>query len=175
MGERVLNDLGTADPQWKTTFLRYFNSVGAHGSGLIGEDPSSTPNNLLPYVAPVAIGRRPRLSVCGRDYPTPDGTGVRDYIHVTDLAEGHVAALRRLLDAPGTLTVNLGTGRGHSVLEVVRAYERKSGRPVPYSGGAPGRCGGLLCRRAGGRAPARLTRDAKPRRDVCRQLALAEP
>ena len=106
--------------------------MGAHESGLIGEDPRGTPNNLMPYVAQVAVGRRDRLSVFGDDYATPDGTGVRDYIHVVDLAEGHVAALRRLLDAPGSLTVNLGTGRGYSVLELVAAYARASGRPVPY-------------------------------------------
>jgi UDP-glucose 4-epimerase len=132
MGERVLADLGTAEPQWQTACLRYFNPVGAHESGLIGEDPRGTPNNLMPYVAQVAVGRRPRLSVYGNDYPTPDGTGLRDYIHVCDLAEGHVAALRTLLDGPGSFTVNLGTGRGHSVLDVVRAYERHSGHPVPY-------------------------------------------
>ena len=132
MGETILRDLGAADPQWQTACLRYFNPVGAHESGRIGEDPRGTPNNLMPYVAQVAIGRRPVLSVYGNDYPTPDGTGVRDYIHVTDLAEGHVAALRRLLDAPGSFTVNLGTGRGHSVLEVVRAYAEASGREVPY-------------------------------------------
>jgi UDP-glucose 4-epimerase len=132
MGERILVDQGTADPRWQTGCLRYFNPVGAHESGLIGEDPRGTPNNLMPYVAQVAVGRRPKLSVYGNDYPTPDGTGVRDYIHVSDLAEGHVAALRSLLDTPGSFTVNLGTGRGHSVLEVVRAYERQCGRPVPY-------------------------------------------
>ena len=132
MGETILRDLGAADPQWQTACLRYFNPVGAHESGRIGEDPRGTPNNLMPYVAQVAIGRRPVLSVYGNDYPTPDGTGVRDYIHVSDLAEGHVAALRRLLDAPGSFTVNLGTGRGHSVLEVVRAYAEASGREVPY-------------------------------------------
>jgi len=132
MGERVLSDLGVAEPQWQTACLRYFNPVGAHDSGLIGEDPLGTPNNLMPYVAQVAVGRRPKLSIYGNDYPTPDGTGVRDYIHVCDLAEGHVAALRRLLDVAGTFTVNLGTGRGHSVLEVVRTYECQSGRPVPY-------------------------------------------
>lgn len=132
IGEQILADLGASDPQWQTGCLRYFNPVGAHASGRIGEDPRGTPNNLMPYVAQVAIGRRPRLQVFGNDYPTPDGTGVRDYIHVSDLAEGHVAALRRLLDAPGSFTVNLGTGRGYSVLDVVRAYERASGRPVPY-------------------------------------------
>jgi UDP-glucose 4-epimerase len=132
MGETILRDLGAAEAQWQTAILRYFNPVGAHESGLIGEDPRGTPNNLMPYVAQVAVGRRDRLSVFGNDYPTPDGTGVRDYIHVVDLAEGHVAALRRLLDAPGSLTVNLGTGRGYSVLELVAAYARASGRPVPY-------------------------------------------
>ena len=132
MGETLLRDLGAADAQWQTACLRYFNPVGAHASGLIGEDPRGTPNNLMPYVAQVAVGRRARLSVYGNDYPTPDGTGVRDYIHVSDLADGHVAALRRLLDAPGSITVNLGTGRGYSVLDLVAAYARASGRPVPY-------------------------------------------
>jgi UDP-glucose 4-epimerase len=142
MGEQMLRDLDAADelavaggapgPAWQTATLRYFNPVGAHESGRIGEDPRGIPNNLMPYVAQVAVGRRPFLQVFGADYPTPDGTGVRDYIHVVDLAEGHVAALQRLLDAPGSFTVNLGTGRGASVLEVVRAYEAASGRPVPY-------------------------------------------
>ena len=131
MGEQILRDLGAADAQWQTACLRYFNPVGAHESGLIGEDPRGTPNNLMPYVAQVAIGRRPHLAVYGNDYNTPDGTGVRDYIHVQDLAEGHVAAVRRLLDAPGSITVNLGTGLGHSVLDVVRAYAAASGRDVP--------------------------------------------
>jgi UDP-glucose 4-epimerase len=132
IGETILRDLGAADPAWQTACLRYFNPVGAHESGRIGEDPRGTPNNLVPYVAQVAVGRRPHLRVFGNDYPTSDGTGVRDYIHVTDLAEGHVAALRRLFDHQGSLTVNLGTGRGHSVLEVVRAYAKASGREVPY-------------------------------------------
>ena len=132
MGETLLRDLGAADAQWQTACLRYFNPVGAHASGLIGEDPRGTPNNLMPYVAQVAVGRRAQLSVYGNDYPTPDGTGVRDYIHVSDLADGHVAALRRLLDSPGSITVNLGTGRGYSVLDLVAAYARASGRPVPY-------------------------------------------
>jgi UDP-glucose 4-epimerase len=132
MGEQILRDLGASDPTWQTAILRYFNPVGAHESGQIGEDPRGTPNNLMPYVAQVAVGRRSELTVFGNDYPTPDGTGVRDYIHVVDLAEGHVAALRRLLDHPGSLTVNLGTGRGYSVLEVVAAYAQASGRPVPY-------------------------------------------
>ncbi len=133
MGEQILRDLGAADAAWQSACLRYFNPVGAHESGHIGEDPRGTPNNLMPYVAQVAVGRRERLSVYGNDYPTPDGTGVRDYIHVVDLAEGHVAAVRRLLEHPGSFTVNLGTGRGHSVLEVVAAYARASGRPVPYA------------------------------------------
>ena len=132
IGETILRDLGAADAGWQTACLRYFNPVGAHDSGLIGEDPRGTPNNLMPYVAQVAVGRREKLSVFGNDYPTPDGTGVRDYIHVVDLAEGHVAALRQLLDAPGSFTVNLGTGRGYSVLELVAAYAQASGRPIPY-------------------------------------------
>ena len=132
MGEHILRDVATADPSFTVACLRYFNPVGAHESGLIGEDPRGTPNNLMPYVARVAVGACRELRVFGGDYPTPDGTGVRDYIHVTDLAEGHVAALAHLLDKREGLTVNLGTGRGHSVLEVVRAYEQASGRPVPY-------------------------------------------
>ena len=132
MGEQMLADLASADPGWQNAVLRYFNPVGAHESGRIGEDPRGTPNNLMPYVAQVAVGRMPLLRVFGDDYPTPDGTGVRDYIHVVDLAEGHVAALRRRLQQPRSFTVNRGTGRGYSVLEVVRAYEAASGRPVPY-------------------------------------------
>lgn len=132
IGEQILRDLGAAEPAWQTACLRYFNPVGAHASGRIGEDPRGVPNNLMPYVAQVAIGRRPRLQVFGGDWPTPDGTGVRDYIHVVDLAEGHVAALRRLLAQPGSFTVNLGTGRGYSVLELVRAYAQASGREIPY-------------------------------------------
>lgn len=132
MGEQVLRDLSAAEPHWRIATLRYFNPVGAHESGDIGEDPRGIPNNLMPYVTQVAVGRRARLQVFGNDYDTPDGTGVRDYIHVLDLADGHVAALRRLLSTPGSFTVNLGTGRGHSVLELVRAFEQASGRPVPY-------------------------------------------
>ena len=132
MGEQILQDLGAADAQWQTACLRYFNPVGAHASGRIGEDPRGIPNNLMPYVAQVAVGRRPHLSVFGNDYATPDGTGVRDYIHVSDLAQGHVAAVRRLLDHPGSLTVNLGTGRGYSVLDVINAFSAASGRAVPY-------------------------------------------
>ena len=133
MMEQVLADVDASEPgQWRIARLRYFNPVGAHASGLIGEDPQDIPNNLLPYVAQVAVGLREQLSVYGNDYPTPDGTGVRDYIHVCDLAEGHVAALRYLRAHPGLLTVNLGTGRPVSVLEMVRAFERASGRAVPY-------------------------------------------
>ncbi|MBU6256880.1 MAG: UDP-glucose 4-epimerase GalE [Burkholderiales bacterium] len=132
IGEQILRDLGAADPAWQTGCLRYFNPVGAHASGRIGEDPRGVPNNLMPYVAQVAVGRRERLAVFGNDYPTPDGTGVRDYIHVVDLAEGHVAALRRLFEAEGSYTVNLGTGRGYSVLELVAAYAAASGREIPY-------------------------------------------
>jgi UDP-glucose 4-epimerase len=132
MGETILRDLQGADAGWAIACLRYFNPVGAHESGLIGEDPRGTPNNLMPYVAQVAVGRRPHLQVFGNDYATPDGTGVRDYIHVVDLAAGHVAALRHLLAARASITVNLGTGRGYSVLDVVRAFERASGRAVPY-------------------------------------------
>jgi UDP-glucose 4-epimerase len=133
MGETILRDLAAADPEWRVAILRYFNPVGAHESGLIGEDPRGIPDNLMPYVAQVAVGRRPRLQVFGNDYPTSDGTGVRDYIHVCDLAEGHVAALQHLFDADASITVNLGTGRGCSVLELVRAYAQASGREIPYT------------------------------------------
>jgi len=133
MIEDILADLTRADPEWRIARLRYFNPVGAHETGLIGEEPSGVPNNLLPYVAQVAAGKRPQLSVFGSDYPTPDGTGVRDYIHVMDLVEGHLAALNYLLDKGGLLTVNLGTGCGYSVLDMVRAFAAASGRPVPYA------------------------------------------
>jgi UDP-glucose 4-epimerase len=133
MMEQVLADVVASEPDfWRVARLRYFNPVGAHSSGLIGEDPQGTPNNLMPYVAQVATKERPYLNIWGNDYPTPDGTGVRDYIHVMDLAEGHVAALDYLKRNPGLLTVNLGTGRGTSVLEMVSAFERASNRPVPY-------------------------------------------
>jgi UDP-glucose 4-epimerase len=131
-GEQILRDVEASDPAWKIAWLRYFNPVGAHESGRIGEDPRGVPNNLMPYVTQVAVGRREFLQVFGGDYDTVDGTGVRDYLHVVDLAEGHVAALRYLLDQQQSLTVNLGAGRGHSVLELVRAFELASGRPVPY-------------------------------------------
>jgi UDP-glucose 4-epimerase len=131
MGEEILRELGRCDPTWRFACLRYFNPVGAHPSGLIGEDPQGIPNNLMPYVAQVAVGQRPHLNVFGNDYDTPDGTGVRDYIHVCDLAEGHVAALRYLFDRQQSLTVNLGTGQGYSVLELAQAYGRASGREIP--------------------------------------------
>lgn len=133
MIEQMLRDLTTAEPAWRVALLRYFNPVGAHPSGRIGEDPSDVPNNLMPYVAQVAVGRRDELSVFGDDYDTPDGTGVRDYIHVDDLAAGHVAALEWITTHDRPLSVwNLGTGAGTSVLELVRAFERASGRTVPY-------------------------------------------
>ncbi len=132
MIEDILRDTAKADSGWRVALLRYFNPVGAHESGLIGEEPSGIPNNLLPYVAQVAVGRREYLSVFGGDYPTPDGTGVRDYIHVVDLAQGHVKTLDKLATSAGLFTYNLGTGRGNSVLEMVRAFEAASGKPVPY-------------------------------------------
>ncbi|TFW09431.1 UDP-glucose 4-epimerase GalE [Oxalobacteraceae bacterium OM1] len=132
MVEQVLEDLTKSDPGWAVGVLRYFNPAGAHPSGLIGEDPRGIPNNLMPYVAQVAVGRREKLAVFGNDYPTPDGTGVRDYIHVVDLARGHVAALNEIFRSGKGFTVNLGTGRGYSVLEMVRAFEAASGRKVPY-------------------------------------------
>lgn len=132
MVEQILTDFAAAQTDWSVCLLRYFNPVGAHESGLIGEDPSGVPNNLMPYIAQVAIGRRDHLSVFGDDYPTPDGTGVRDYIHVVDLAEGHLAALRYSTGRPGCHTFNLGTGKGTSVLELLHAFERAAGREIPY-------------------------------------------
>jgi UDP-glucose 4-epimerase len=133
MVEEILRDLQLAAPGWSIALLRYFNPVGAHPSGLIGEDPNGIPNNLMPFVTQVAVGRRPELQVFGGDYPTPDGSGVRDYIHVMDLAEGHRAALDwALRDPREILAANLGTGRGRSVLELVRAFEQASGRTIPY-------------------------------------------
>lgn len=140
MVEEILADWGQARPNWSIGRLRYFNPVGAHASGRIGEDPQGWPNNLMPFVAQVAVGRRDKLSVFGSDYPTPDGTGVRDYIHVVDLAEGHVAALEYVLDNAGVLTVNLGTGVGASVLDMISAFEQASGKNIPYE---------LVDRRAG--------------------------
>ena len=132
MIEDILRDLAKSDDSWRIALLRYFNPVGAHASGLIGEDPNGIPNNLMPYLTQVAAGKLKELSVFGSDYPTPDGTGVRDYIHVVDLALGHVAALSALAAKPGLLTVNLGTGHGYSVLDMVQAFERATGRKVPY-------------------------------------------
>jgi UDP-glucose 4-epimerase len=131
-GEQILRDLEASDPAWNIAWLRYFNPVGAHESGRMGEDPRGVPNNLMPYVQQVAVGRREFLSVYGGDYDTPDGTGVRDYLHVMDLAEGHVAAVRYLLDQKKSVTVNLGTGVGVSVLELVQAFERAAGKPIAY-------------------------------------------
>jgi len=144
MIEEILRDLYRSDPSWRIGLLRYFNPVGAHETGRIGEDPNGIPNNLMPYISQVAIGRRPHLNVFGDNYPTPDGTGVRDYIHVVDLALGHVAAIRYLEKQEGLLTVNLGTGQGYSVLEMVNAFAKASGRPVPYQI-APPRAGDVAC------------------------------
>ncbi len=132
MVEELLQDLVRSDVRWSVALLRYFNPVGAHQSGLIGEDPNGVPNNLLPYVSQVAIGKLKQLSVFGADYPTQDGTGVRDYIHVQDLADGHLSALRTILQKTGINIWNLGTGIGYSVLEMIRGFEEASGRPVPY-------------------------------------------
>ncbi|MDM3871955.1 UDP-glucose 4-epimerase GalE [Porticoccus sp. W117] len=140
--ECCLGDLQAADKDWSVTLLRYFNPVGAHPSGTIGEDPRDIPNNLMPYISQVAVGKREQLSVFGNDYPTPDGTGVRDYIHVMDLADGHVAALEKLTGTAGVHTYNLGTGCGSSVLEMVGAFEKASGREVPYQM-APRRAGDI--------------------------------
>jgi len=132
MIEEILRDLGASDPRWSLVLLRYFNPVGAHPSGRIGEDPSGIPNNLLPYITQVAVGRLPCLRVFGDDYPTRDGTGVRDYIHVVDLAKGHLKALERASGATGVFTYNLGTGQGYSVIEMIRAFEEASGKTVPF-------------------------------------------
>ena len=128
----AFSDVHVADGAWNVALLRYFNPVGAHDSGRIGEDPNGIPNNLMPFISQVAVGKLPKLRVFGADYPTPDGTGVRDYIHVVDLAQGHLKALERLTSCPGVVTYNLGTGRGYSVLEMVSAFEQASGRPVPH-------------------------------------------
>ena len=131
MIEEILRDLHTADESWNVALLRYFNPVGAHPSGRIGEDPEGIPNNLLPYISQVAVGRLPELYVFGNDYPTPDGTCIRDYIHVVDLAQGHLKALEKLNTNPGVVTYNLGTGRGYSVLEVLAAFEKACGKKIP--------------------------------------------
>ncbi|MCY4045053.1 MAG: UDP-glucose 4-epimerase GalE [Cellvibrionales bacterium] len=132
MVEHILKDLSKSDERWSLTLLRYFNPVGAHASGLIGEDPQGVPNNLMPFISQVAVGRRDKLSVFGNDYPTKDGTGVRDYIHVVDLAKGHLLALDKLKDQQGCVAVNLGTGEGYSVIDMVVAFEKASKRNVPY-------------------------------------------
>ncbi len=132
MLEQVLTDLHVGDPEWNVVLLRYFNPIGAHESGLIGEDPKGIPNNLVPYIAQVAVGKRECLHVFGDDYPTPDGTGVRDYIHVVDLAVGHVRALEKMQNTKGVLVYNLGTGKGYSVLDVLHAYEKACGKTLPY-------------------------------------------
>lgn len=133
MVEEILRDLHAADPDWSICLLRYFNPVGAHGSGRIGEDPSDIPNNLVPYITQVAVGKLDQLLIFGDDYQTPDGTGVRDYIHVVDLAAGHVKALARLLQKPGLAVYNLGTGRGYSVLEMVKTFGEVAGVEIPYT------------------------------------------
>lgn len=132
MIENILKDIQKADNSWRIALLRYFNPIGAHESGLLGEDPRGIPNNLMPYIAQVAIGKMDKLSVFGNDYPTKDGTGVRDFIHVVDLADGHLAALQKLNADCGLLACNLGTGTGYSVLEMVKAFEQASGKQVPY-------------------------------------------
>ena len=132
MLEQILTDLHTSDPEWNVILLRYFNPIGAHKSGLIGEDPKGIPNNLLPYVAQVAIGKLKCLGVFGNDYDTPDGTGVRDYIHVVDLAVGHVKAIDKIKEDPGVKIYNLGTGKGYSVLDIVKAYAKACGHDIPY-------------------------------------------
>ena len=132
MNEQMLRDLYTADERWNVMLLRYFNPIGAHESGLIGEDPKGIPNNLVPYVAKVAVGQLDHINVFGDDYPTPDGTGVRDYIHVVDLARGHVSALNYMRGKHGVHVFNLGTGHGYSVLDVIHAFERACGKELPY-------------------------------------------
>lgn len=169
MTEQILSDLAHADPAWSVTLLRYFNPVGAHESGKIGEDPKGIPNNLMPYITQVAIGRREKLSVFGNDYDTPDGTGVRDYIHVVDLAKGHVAAVKFAAGHTGTETFNLGTGCGYSVLDMVKAFEKATGRSIPYQI-APRRPGDIaMCYAAPAKSAAILNWKAeKNLEDMCR-------
>lgn len=130
--EEILRDIHAADNSWNSLILRYFNPVGAHESGEIGEDPNGIPNNLMPYIAQVAIGKLDQLNIHGNDYPTSDGTGVRDYIHVVDLAQGHVKALKKLVEKPGVSAYNLGTGKGYSVMEVLKAFQKASGKDIPH-------------------------------------------
>ncbi len=169
MQEQILRDVAAADPHWRIALLRYFNPVGAHPSGTIGEDPSDVPNNLMPYIAQVAVGRREKLSIYGGDYPTPDGTGVRDYIHVDDLAAGHIAALNRLAttDEPVS-TWNLGTGHGTSVLELLHAFEQACGQELPYEivDRRPGDIAASYADPALRRGRARLARHPHRRRHV---------
>lgn len=132
MIEEILRDVHASDDSWNVILLRYFNPVGAHPSGMIGEDPNGIPNNLMPYISQVAVGKLKEVNVFGNDYPTPDGTGIRDYIHVMDLADGHLKALEKLKDAPGAVAYNLGTGRGTSVFEMINAFSRAVGREIPY-------------------------------------------
>ncbi len=177
MIEQILMDVHTADPEWDVVLLRYFNPIGAHPSGLIGEDPKGIPNNLVPYVAQVAVGKLEAVQVFGNDYPTPDGTGVRDYIHVCDLASGHVAALNWMNGKTGVEIFNLGTGTGTSVLEVVAAFSKACGKELPY----------VIRERRAGDIAANWCDASKAKRDdglegpvrhrghVPRQLELAEP
>lgn len=156
MLEQILTDLHTGDPEWNVILLRYFNPIGAHESGLIGEDPKGIPNNLVPYIAQVAIGKRECLGVFGNDYPTPDGTCVRDYIHVVDLAVGHVCAIKKLETAKGVLIYNLGTGRGYSVLDVLHAYEKACGKEIPFK----------FCPRRAGDVPACYSDPSKAAKEL---------
>ncbi len=156
MIEQILTDLHTADPEWDVVLLRYFNPIGAHPSGLIGEDPKGIPNNLVPYVAQVAVGKLAAVQVFGNDYPTPDGTGVRDYIHVCDLAAGHVAALAWMNGKEGVEVFNLGTGTGTSVLEVIHAFEKACGKELPYK----------ICPRRGGDIAANWCDASKAEREM---------
>lgn len=156
MLEQILTDLHTGDPEWNVILLRYFNPIGAHESGLIGEDPKGIPNNLVPYIAQVAIGKRECLGVFGNDYPTPDGTCVRDYIHVVDLAAGHVCAIKKLETAKGVLIYNLGTGRGYSVLDVLHAYEKACGKEIPFK----------FCPRRAGDVPACYSDPSKAAKEL---------
>ena len=156
MIEQILTDLHTADPEWNVVLLRYFNPIGAHPSGLIGEDPKGIPNNLVPYVAQVAVGKREAVQVYGNDYPTPDGTGVRDYIHVCDLASGHVSALRWMNGREGVEVFNLGTGTGSSVLDVIHAFSKACGKELPY----------VICERRGGDIAANWCDATKAEREM---------
>ncbi|KDJ38733.1 UDP-glucose 4-epimerase [Klebsiella pneumoniae] len=175
MVEQILTDLQKAQPEWSIALLRYFNPVGAHPSGDMGEDPQGIPNNLMPYIAQVAVGRRESLAIFGNDYPTEDGTGVRDYIHVMDLADGHVAAMEKLADKAGVHIYNLGAGVGSSVLDVVNAFSKACGKPINYHFAPRWRPPGLLGGCCQGRPRAELARNAQPGRNGAGHLALAVP